>query len=118
MKILTYQIMGYTGVYNPGTKEVEQVECPATVTVECPTQTAYDSTYPIVEKEAIPGTIEVSGEFDYPIAPHNVLKGEYVTIGGVLYKATENIPNGESVIVGQNAVKTTIEEQLYELKGE
>lgn len=30
----------------------------------CPTQTAYNANYPIAEKEAIPGTINVSGEFD------------------------------------------------------
>ena len=53
-----------------------------------------------------------------PTAPRNITAGEYVTIDGVLYKATKNIPNGEPVIVGQNAVATTIEEQLYELKGE
>lgn len=52
------------------------------------------------------------------VAPRNIVSGEYVTIGGVLYLATENIPNGEPVIVGQNAVITTIEAQLHELKGE
>lgn len=52
-------------------------------------------------------------------APRNVVKGEYVTINGVLYKAIANIPNGELIIVGQNAVVTTVEEQLYEMtKGE
>ena len=54
----------------------------------------------------------------YPVAPYNIVAGEYITIGNVLYKATENIPNGEPVIVGQNAIKTTVEEQLRELKGE
>ena len=53
-----------------------------------------------------------------PIAHHNIVSGEYVTINGVLYLATENIPNGEPVIVGQNAISTTVEQQLYELKGE
>ena len=51
-------------------------------------------------------------------APRNITAGEYVTISGVLYLATDNIPNGEPIIVGQNAVKTTVEEQLNELKGE
>lgn len=104
---------------NHGTEEkpdIEQIILDAQIL--CPTQAAFDGNYPIAEKEAIPGTIEVSGEFDYPTAPHNIVAGEYVTINGVLYKATENIPNGEPVIVGQNAVATTIEEQLYELKGE
>lgn len=53
------------------------------------------------------------------IAPRNITKGEYITIDGVLYKATSNIPNGAIIITGQNAVVTTIEEQLYEMtKGE
>lgn len=74
----------------------------------------------IVKKEAYEGkyTIEDDGKHNYPLAPRNVLAGEYVTVGGALYLATENIPNGEPIIVGQNAVKTTVEEQLYDLKGE
>lgn len=118
MKILTYQVMGYTSVYNPETEEVEQHESIGTVVVECPTQAVYDANYPIAEKEAIHGTIEVSGAFDYPTAPHNIMEGEYVTVDAVMYKAIANIPNSEPIIVGQNAVETTIEEQLYELKGE
>ena len=54
----------------------------------------------------------------YLVASRNIIAGEYVTISGVLYKAIENIPNGEPIIVGQNAVETTIEAQLRELKGE
>lgn len=55
----------------------------------------------------------------YPVAPRNIVEGEYVTIDGVLYKTIANIPNGCAVIEGQNAVVTTVEEQLYELmKGE
>lgn len=58
-------------------------------------------------------------EQDKPTAPRNIVAGEYVTIDNVLYLATENIPNGEPIIVGQNAIKTTVEEQLAELaKGE
>ena len=63
-------------------------------------------------------TIEDDGVSTYPIAPLNIYEGEYVMIGDVLYLATMNIPCGEPVIVGQNAVETTIEEQLYMLKGE
>ena len=62
--------------------------------------------------------IEDAGVPRYPVAPYNIVAGEYITIGGVLYLATENIPNGEPVIVGQNAIKTTVEEQLCGLKGE
>ena len=32
--------------------------------IECPTQTVYDANILIAEAEAIPGTIEVTGEFD------------------------------------------------------
>ena len=53
------------------------------------------------------------------IAPRNIMKGECITVDGVMYKATTNIPNGASIITGQNAIETTIEEQLYEMtKGE
>lgn len=55
----------------------------------------------------------------FPVAPLNITSGEYITVNGVLYKATTNIPNGASIITGQNAVVTTVEEQLYEMtKGE
>lgn len=74
----------------------------------------------IAKKEAYNGeyTIEDDGQTNRITAPCNIMAGEYVTVGGVLYKATANIPNGEPIVVGNNAVKTTIEEQLYELKGE
>lgn len=34
------------------------------VEMECATQAVYDANYPIAEKEADTGTIDVSGEFD------------------------------------------------------
>ena len=49
------------------------------------------------------------------VAPRNIMDGEYITVDGVLYKATSNSPNGERIVSGQNAMVTTIEEQLYEL---
>ena len=53
------------------------------------------------------------------IAPRNVTAGEYITVNSVLYLAISNIPFGEPIITGQNAIETTIEEQLAELaKGE
>ena len=53
------------------------------------------------------------------IAPRNITAGEYITVRGVLYKIIVNIPNGERIITGQNAIATTVEEQLAELaKGE
>lgn len=76
----------------------------------------------------LPDYLYVNGEYVYdpqpkptnlPVAPRNITKGEYSTVNGVLYKATENIPNGANIITGQNAVVTTVEEQLYEMtKGE
>lgn len=71
------------------------------------------------EENCVEGVPEVLERTEpYPVAPCNITAGEYVSIGNVLYKATGNIPNGEPVIVGQNAIATTVEEQLYELKGE
>ena len=56
---------------------------------------------------------------DVPVAPRNVVAGEYITVNGTLYKTLVNVPSGEPIITGQNAVETTIEEQLHELtKGE
>ena len=52
------------------------------------------------------------------VAPRNITAGEYITVNGVLYKAILNIPNGEPIIDGKNAIATTIEAQLLELKGE
>ena len=55
----------------------------------------------------------------YPVAPRNIVTGEYVSVNGILYRATANIPRGEKIITGHNATETTIEEQLAELaKGE
>ena len=84
----------------------------------CANEKDLASSLPIAQEEAYEGKYTIEGEFSRAIAPYNIVRGEYVTIGGVFYKATENIPSGEPVIVGQNAVATTIEEQLYELKGE
>ncbi len=115
-KIIKYKTMSKVNIGTAEEPQIQQVIFDAEM--ECATQAIYDANYPIVERKAIPGTIEVSGKFDYPTAPHNIVAGEYVTIKGVLYKATENIPSGEPVIVGHNAVITTVEEQLLKLKGE
>lgn len=50
----------------------------------------------------------------------NIVAGEYITINGQMYKAIANIPNGDYVTEGQNAVKTTIEAELLAMqqKGE
>lgn len=53
------------------------------------------------------------------VAPRNITAGEYITVNSVLYLAISNIPCCEPIITGQNAIETTIEEQLAELaKGE
>lgn len=50
---------------NHGTEEAPDMEqIILDKAIECPTQAAYVANYAIAEKEAIPGTIEVSGEFD------------------------------------------------------
>ena len=79
-----------------------------------------ESNEEVAKREAYSGeyTIEDDGISVYPIAPRNIDTGECVTVGGVLYLATENIPNGEPVIIGQNAIVTSVEEQLYKLTKE
>lgn len=62
-KVIKYQVL--VREVNRGTEEspdIKQITTPAKIT--CPTQASYDANYPIAEKEAIPGTIEVTGEFD------------------------------------------------------
>lgn len=50
---------------NHGTEEKPDIEkIILDASIVCPTQAAYDANYPIAEKEAIPGTIKVTGEFD------------------------------------------------------
>ena len=88
--------------------------------VRCP-DSVLEINEEIAKREAYNGeyTIEDDGVSPYPLATYNIMKDQYVTISGTLYKATENIPHGEPVIVGQNAIETTVEEQLNELmKGE
>ena len=62
-KIIKYKFLSCE--VNHGTEEepkIEQIFLDAFI--ECKTQAVYDANYPIAEKEAIPGTIKVSGEFD------------------------------------------------------
>lgn len=113
MKIIKYNLCT---TVNMGTDEEPNIqEILSAVTMDWS-----EANEEIAKKEAYNGeyTIEDDGISEWPVAPRNVLVDEYITVDGVLYKATENIPNGEPIIVGQNAVKTTVEEQLYELKGE
>lgn len=112
MKILKYNLC--TRV-NHGTEEEPNIK----ETFSSVEMSWSETNEEIAKREAYNGeyTIEDDGKKDYPVAPRNIVSGEYISIGSVLYRATENIPNGEPIIVGQNAVETTVEEQLYELKG-
>lgn len=61
-KIIRYDFLSEV---NTGTIEepnIQQTHIP--MEIKCETKAVYDANYPIAEKEAIPGTIEVSGEFD------------------------------------------------------
>lgn len=70
----------------------------------------------IAKREAYNGVYTVEDVPDpVPAASRNITVGEYFAVDGVLYKATDNIPNGEPIITGQNAIETTVEEQLAEL---
>ena len=62
-KIIKYQFLA--GEINHGTEEnpdIEQILQDAYI--ECETQADWDANYPIAEREAVFGTIQVSGEFD------------------------------------------------------
>lgn len=62
-KIIKYKFVA--GERNTGAEEKPNVEqIILDKEMECKTQTDFDANYPVVGKEAIPGTIEVSGEFD------------------------------------------------------
>lgn len=119
-KRITYKVL--FAEVNNGTNEEPNIEQIFIDRVAiCPTETSFNEMMPIIKKEAAPGTIAIRGEFDRVIvvAPRNIVAGEYVTIDNTLYLATENIPNGAPVIVGRNALETTVEQQLYQLtKGE
>lgn len=116
MKKIRYAVLGYTGVFNPDTEAVEQKESIAYNIIDYSPEAeakvkeiAYNGDYESFDDEE-PKTV---------VAPRNLTKGEYITISGVMYKTTSNIPNGEHIITGQNAIETTIEKQLAELsKGE
>ena len=116
-KIIKYKFL--SSMVNHGTEESPKYEhCFFDKELNCSTEADFEINLTIAREEAYNGEYTIDGEFDRVTAPHNVVEGECITIDGVLYKATMNIPNGEPIIVGQNAVETTIEEQLYELKGE
>lgn len=63
MKIIKYKFLSCE--VNHGTEEEPKiVQEILGKRIECPTQAIFDANYPIAEREAIPGTIDVSGEFD------------------------------------------------------
>ena len=63
MKKITYQIEGYISIYNFETEKEEQQLTPATVVVECKTQSEFDTQYSLAKERAI-GEIIVEGEFE------------------------------------------------------
>lgn len=64
-KVIRYKLL--SAEINHGTEEEPNIEqVILDVEIPCSTQAQYDANYPIAEKEAIPGTIEVTGEFDTP----------------------------------------------------
>lgn len=63
MKIIKYKFL--SAEINHGTEENPNVvQFFINKQLECSTQADFDANYPIAEKEADPGTIDVSGEFD------------------------------------------------------
>lgn len=113
MKIIKYNLCTMVNIGTEEEPEVQEILSDVTMAWS-------EANEEIAKREAHNGeyTIEDDGIVERIIAPRNILAEEYITINGVLYKAITNIPNGEPIIVGQNAMETTIEEQLYELKGE
>lgn len=62
-KVIKYKFLSCE--VNHGTKENPDIErIVLDAQIECKTQTDYEANCPIAEKEAIPGTIKVSGEFE------------------------------------------------------
>lgn len=115
MKIIKYKLCNRV---NHGTEESpEWKEYLFPVEISCTADTLEENVA-IAKKEAYNGEYTIEDDGRCITAPHNIVEGEYVTIDGALYLATMNIPCGEPVIVGQNAVATTVEEQLLMLKGE
>ena len=67
-KVIQYKFL--SDEVNHGTKEnpnIEQIIFDKSI--ECATQTDYDANYPIAEREAVPGTVTVEGEFDTEAEP-------------------------------------------------
>lgn len=113
MKKIMYKVLSHTLAYNQETETVEQKECFTEIIRDYS-----EANEEIAKREAYEGKYIIDEDGSRIVAPHNITAGEYVTIDGVLYLATQNIPSGEPVIAGQNATVTTVEQQLYELKGE
>lgn len=84
MEVVTQPVLDENGepvydiTYEPVMTEETRVEVEQIIldkSIICPTQAIFDANYPIAEREAIEGTIEVSGEFDTDPVP----TGEPVT---------------------------------------
>lgn len=64
MKQIKYQILGFMGVWNPETEQVEQQECLASCTVECRTEAEYNAMLPKIQATAYKGEWAEDGEFE------------------------------------------------------
>lgn len=95
-KVIKYKFL--SAEINHGTEEQPDIE---QVIIEkempCSTQAQYDANYPIAKNEAIPGTIEVSGEFDAEPETQTTLEdrvGNLETDSTEMKEALEMILNG------------------------
>lgn len=76
-KIIKYKFLSCE--VNRGTEEEPNIEhIFLDKSIECKTQASYDANYPIAE--AIPGTIEVTGEFDTEADPSPTLEERVGTV--------------------------------------
>ena len=63
MKIIKYKFL--SAEINRGTEEEPNIEQQfLEKIIKCKTKAIFDANYPIAEREAVPGSIEVTGEFE------------------------------------------------------
>ena len=117
MKKIYYQ---YCVKANCGTEEnLNYVDTFVDKILNCHTDEEFEKSLLVAQQEAYQGKYDIEEIYEHiPTASRNITSGECFTIDGVFYKAAANIPTGENLVVGQNVIVTTIEQQLYELKGE
>ena len=60
--------------------------------------------------------IEDWSEPEEMVSSKNIPSGQYFTVGNHLLYSTATIPAGEDIIIGTNAVETTIADELNNIK--